>query len=195
MVLYLKIAIMALVMSDFLSINLMHWITHHMKTDYAGSILLSLRRIIHSIDQHNKQLGKRYELTVPQLVCLRQLVVDGELTPGTLAKKIFLSQATVTGIIDRLEGKGLVNRIRSVVDRRKVVVRVTEKGKLMANDIPWPLQERFSQELAALQEPEIEQIDAILKRLVVMMEAPLVPVWTLSPRDALAASDEITTIE
>lgn len=148
-----------------------------MKTDFAGSILLSLRRIIHSIDQHNKELGRRYELTVPQLVCLRQLLMDGELTPGHLAKKVFLSQATVTGIIDRLEAKGLVIRERSSVDRRKVVVRPTKRGVLMANDMPWPLQERFSKGLAELQEAEIEQIDIMLKRLVVMMEAPAMPVW------------------
>lgn len=165
-----------------------------MKTDFAGSILLSLRRIIHSIDQHNKRMGKRYKLTVPQLVCLRQLLMDGELTPGHLAKKIFLSQATVTGIIDRLEAKGLVSRDRSLADRRKVVVRPTERGKLMANDMPWPLQERFSEELAELQETEIEHIDAVLKRLVVMMEAPAMQVWAFGPTDVIG-SDEITAPE
>lgn len=160
-----------------------------MKTDFSASILLSLRRIIHSIDQHNKQLGRQYKLTVPQLVCLRQLAADGELTPGTLAQKVFLSQATVTGIIDRLEAKGLVSRERSIVDRRKVVVRPTENGAIMAHDMPWPLQERFSKGLAELQESEIAQIDAMLKRLVVMMEPPPMPVWAFGPSDTMAVND------
>lgn len=161
-----------------------------MTPDYAGSILLSLRRIIRSIDQHNKQLGRRYELTVPQLVCLRQLLVDGEITPGQLAKSVYLSQATVTGIIDRLVDKGLVSRERSTQDRRKMLVRLTPKGTQMANDMPWPLQERFSRSLAGLKLEEIEKIDTMLKRLVEMMEAPPLPVWVFGPSDTVAV-DEI----
>lgn len=161
-----------------------------MTQDYAGSILLSLRRIIRSIDQHNKQLGRRYELTVPQLVCLRQLLVDGEMTPGRLAKAVYLSQATVTGIIDRLLDKGLVSRERSTQDRRKILVRLTDEGIQMANEMPWPLQERFSKSLAGLKLEEIEQIDTMLKRLVKMMEAPPLPVWAYGPSEAVAP-DEI----
>lgn len=165
-----------------------------MNADYAGSILTSLRRIIRSIDQHNKQLGRCYELTVPQLVCIRQLLLDGEMTPGQLAKAVFLSQATVTGIIDRLADKGLVDRQRSTADRRKMMVRLTPPGTRMANEMPWPLQERFSKGLAALDEVEIEQIDTILKRLVDMMEAPALPVWAFGPSEVVTP-DEITPPE
>jgi len=163
-----------------------------MKTDYAGSILLSLRRIIRSIDQHNKQLGSKYELTVPQLVCLRQLLLEEEMTLGALARAVYLSQATVTGIIDRLFDKGLISRERSTEDRRKMKVRLTEKGARMANDMPWPLQERFSTSLAALDEAEQEQIDTILKSLVHMMEAPPLPVW---PFGADVSADQIKAPE
>lgn len=157
-----------------------------MVVDYAGSILLSLRRIIRSIDQHNKLLGQRFELTVPQLVCLRQLLAEGEMAPGLLAKAVYLSQATVTGIIDRLLAKGLVSRERSTIDRRKVIVRLSEKGQLLASEMPWPLQESFSKSLADLETGEIEQIDTTLKRLVVMMETPSLQIWTFGPGDAAA---------
>jgi len=153
--------------------------------DYAGSILQSLRRIIRSIDQHNKQLGSKYMLTVPQLVCLRQLLQEGELTPGQLAGAVYLSQATVTGIIDRLEAKGLINRERSTVDRRKILVRLTDQGRQLANNMPWPLQERFSDSLTALSEAEQDQIDTILKRLVEMMEAPPLPIWPFGSAGAV----------
>ncbi len=157
-----------------------------MAVDYAGSILLSLRRIIRSIDQHNKLLGQRYELTIPQLVCLRQLLADGEMAPGLLAKAIYLSQATVTGIIDRLAAKELVSRERSTSDRRKVIVRLTEKGQRLASEMPWPLQERFSKSLADLETEEIKQIDTTLKRLVAMMEAPTLTIWAFGPNYTVA---------
>ena len=142
-----------------------------MKVDYAGNILISLRRIIQSIDQHNKQLCRRNALTVPQVVCLRQLLLDGETAPGQLARAVYLSQATVTGILDRLESKGLVARRRSTADRRKMLVRLTEQGARAANEVPWPLQERFSKQLDALNDLEKAKIDNTLARLVEMMEA------------------------
>ncbi len=158
-----------------------------MQPDYAGSILKSLRRIIRSIDQHNKQLGTKYHLTVPQLVCLRQLLQEGEMTSGQLARAVYLSQATVTGIIDRLFDKGLINRERGTDDRRKMKVRLTEKGIRMATDMPWPLQERFCSSLDALAEAEQAQIDTILKRLVEMMEVPPLPVWPFGTSDMVGA--------
>lgn len=153
-----------------------------MAIDYSGSILLSVRRIIRSIDRFNKELGRSYELTMPQLMCLRQLLKDGELTPGQLAKAVYLSQATLTGIIDRLEQKELITRNRSKKDRRKMLIRLTAQGTQTANDIPWPLQERFAKRLQALEEAEKKQIDNTLKRLVEMMEAPSSPMWALGPK-------------
>ncbi len=148
-----------------------------MTSDYAGTILQSLRRIIRSIDQHNKQLSATYKLTVPQLICLRQLLVVGEMTPGKIAEAVFLSQATVTGILDRLAAKGLIHRERSTVDRRKLLVNLTDRGKRMAVEMPWPLQERFAESLSSLGAGEQERIQETLNRLAVMMEAPAIPVW------------------
>ncbi|BBO83290.1 hypothetical protein DSCO28_38560 [Desulfosarcina ovata subsp. sediminis] len=166
-----------------------------MEIDYADNILVSLRRIIRSIDQHNKQLDRRYELTVPQVVCLRKLLSDGELSPGQLAKAIYLSQATVTGIIDRLEAKGLVTRERSTVDRRKILVRLTDRGTRTANDVPWPLQEGFSEKLNALDEAEKKQIDATLKQLVEMMETPALAYWVFGNDTTAAESGMIHPTE
>lgn len=150
-----------------------------MKVDYADNILISLRRIIQSIDQHNKRFCRRYSLTVPQAICLRQLLLDGELPSGELARAVYLSQATVTGIIDRLTVKGLVSRERSTVDRRKMRVRLTDRGRRVAHDVPRPLQERFSKKLNALNDAEKASIDTILKRLVDMMEPSGLPLWVV----------------
>jgi DNA-binding MarR family transcriptional regulator len=157
-----------------------------MTTQYAANILQSLRRIIRSIDQHNKQLSKKYKMTVPQLVCLRQLAnQNGQMTTGNLAKQVYLSQATVTGILDRLERKGLITRQRSTHDRRQVFVALTEAGIKLNKDMPWPLQERFAQSLASLSDEKQEQFDTMLKHLVEMMEAPPVPVWPYGNRETM----------
>ncbi len=148
-----------------------------MASELTGSILLSLRRITRAIDQHNKQLSDHFKLTVPQLVCLRHLELQGAGTPGELARAVFLSQATVTGIVDRLEAKGLVRRERHASDRRKQIITLTHSGHELAQNMPWPLQERFAQALAALDCNELELIDNTLQRLASMMEAPPVLQW------------------
>ncbi|MET0133356.1 MAG: MarR family transcriptional regulator [Kibdelosporangium sp.] len=51
--------------------------------------------------------------------------VEGELTAGQIAKMSGLSTGAVTGVIDRLEKRGFVRRVRDPHDRRKVLVEVT----------------------------------------------------------------------
>lgn len=162
-----------------------------MTIDYAGSILNSLRRIIRSIDKHNKQLSNSRKLTVPQLVCLRQLLLEGPQTNGDLSKGVFLSKASLTGIIDRLEAKGLVCRQRCPNDRRRVEVSLTPEGEQMAKSMPWPLQERFMQGLSSLSEEEICMVDKTLKNLLDMMEAPEITVWPFGGEDVSPPPEEI----
>jgi DNA-binding MarR family transcriptional regulator len=144
---------------------------------YAESILRSLRRIIRAIDLHSRQLTRQTSLTVPQLVCLRQLVLNGPSTPGDIARKVFLSQATVTGILDRLEAHGLIRRKRSSPDRRRVIVRLTDAGHELAAKMPWPLQERFATALAAMPLEGQSTIDHVLRQIVDMMEAREIDAW------------------
>ncbi len=146
---------------------------------YAERILRSLRRIIRAIDQHSRQLSRRFNLTVPQLVCLRQLLASGTSTPGDLARMVYLSQATVTGILDRLEAHGLIERSRSSPDRRRVLVSLTETGYRLVKRMPWPLQERFAQRLAALPEERQAAIDEVLHQVVEMMEAHEIDAWPI----------------
>jgi DNA-binding MarR family transcriptional regulator len=138
---------------------------------YEESVLRSLRRITRAIDLHSRALVTRYRLTAPQLVCLRQVQREGgETTPGRLAKAIHLSQATVTGILDRLSARGLISRERSEEDRRRVIVRLTEAGTALIGSAPSPLHERFAAALGRLTEDEKARIDVVLEQIVRMME-------------------------
>lgn len=156
-------------------------------------ILGSLRRIIRAVDLYSRYLALRYSLTGPQLVCVRHLLKHGATAPGTLARRISLSPATVTGIVDRLEKRGLVTRERSREDKRKVEIALTDEGRDLVRQMPPPLHETFSRRLNELPLDEQEEIDRVLAKIVDMMEAqefatsPLyrgesaLPATTLSP--------------
>src|SRR5690554_7109109 len=75
-------------------------------------VLVSLRRIIRATDLHSRQLNKVVGLTAPQLLILQILRQGEDLTTGEVAKRVSLSQATVTTIVDRLEKRNFVRRIR-----------------------------------------------------------------------------------
>lgn len=140
-------------------------------TSFEQDILTSLRRIIRAVSLYSRQLLVRHNLTAPQLACLRHLIRHGPRSAGELAAGISLSQATVTGILDRLEKKGLVERHRSEEDRRRVVVALTPAGRELATSVPLPLQERFARRLARLPESRRQHIDSALREVVELMEA------------------------
>ena len=82
-----------------------------------------------------------------------------------------LSLATVTTILNRLERNGLVNRVRSSVDRRRVIVTLTEAGQALQGSAPKPLQDSFVDRFSRLASWEQHSIVASLERVAAMMDA------------------------
>lgn len=56
-------------------------------------------------------------------------------TLSQLSDALSRTRCTITGLVDRLEGKGLVRRKRSRKDRRLIFVSLTEKGRLLAEEL------------------------------------------------------------
>lgn len=111
--------------------------------DLQDEVLVSLRRIIRATDLYSRKLGKRTGLTTPQLVVIQAIGTLRDPTVSDVAKAVSLSLATVTTILNRLEANGLVHRERSAVDRRRVIVTLTEKGEELGASAPKPLQDSF----------------------------------------------------
>ena len=134
-------------------------------------VLRSLRQIIRSVDLYSKKLSRDHTLTGPQLLCLRYLVGAGPQPVGAVAHAMSLSPATVTGVLDRLEDRGLVVRERSQTDRRQVLNSATASGRELVAGAPPPLDESFTSRLHALPRESQERIAAVLDEIVAMMGA------------------------
>jgi DNA-binding MarR family transcriptional regulator len=155
--------------------------------NYEESILLSVRRIMRAIDMHSSYLARQYGLTSPQLICLKKLAGKKEKTPGGLAKEVHLSHATVTGIINRLEKKGLVQRVRSTADGRSYLIRLTDPGLFMIQTSPSMLQDQFIHELSKLADWEKTMILSALQRITSILHVESIdaaPVMTTGPVEA-----------
>lgn len=143
----------------------------HPETESAREILRALRRILRAVDLHGRRLAQHHGLTGPQLICLREIRRNGPLNPGQLARSVSLSPATVTGILDRLEGRALVSRRRRNRDKRQVLVQLTDQGTELLSRVAPPLQERFVERLAQLDPADRERIAASLEQVVALMDA------------------------
>ncbi len=134
-------------------------------------IVVAIRRIVRALELHSRRLVEEYGLTGPQLAVLQAAAGMEEPSTTSLARALHLSSPTVTGILDRLAKRGLIERLRDVRDRRSVLVRLTPQGHDMLAAAPSLLQERFRAELSALQDWEQSMILATLQRIAAMMDA------------------------
>jgi len=137
----------------------------------VDEVLTSLRRVIRAIDLHSQHLVKTASVTGPQLRLLQLMNTDGQPTVSDLAKKMSLSQATVTSIMDRLENRGLIERVRSTHDKRKVHPKLTDAGKTVLAKTPTPLQDSFVRKFDELKSWEQHMIIASVQRIAEMMDA------------------------
>jgi len=112
-----------------------------------------------------KELARRADLTGPQLTVVKLLEQIGDLSLSELSEKIRAQNSTVTGIIDRMEREGLVVRERSKEDRRVVYIRLTSKGKKLAEEIPVEPMEIFRSALEALTAAETRELMKILGKV------------------------------
>ncbi len=152
-----------------------------------NQIVAAIRRIMRAVDLHSRRLAEEHGLTGPQLATLQAAASLGESSTGILARAVHLSGPTVTGILDRLAKRGLVDRARDGQDRRSVTVTLTHSGQEVLAVAPSLLQDRFRRELVRLEEWEQTMILAMLQRIAAMMDAESLdasPVLVPGPVDA-----------
>jgi MarR family transcriptional regulator, organic hydroperoxide resistance regulator len=79
---------------------------------------------------YRKPLG-RLGLTYPQFLVMAALWGEDGVAVGALGEKLALDTSTLTPLLKRLEGMGLLTRRRAQEDERRVMVSLTEKGSAM----------------------------------------------------------------
>ena len=161
-----------------------------MSLSIEDQIVAAIRRIMRAVDLHSRHLAEEHGLTGPQLATLQAASRLGEASStGALARAVHLSGPTVTGILDRLAKRGLVERARNGQDRRSVTITITRRGEEVMAAAPSLLQDRFRAELARVEDWEQTMILAMLQRIAAMMDAESLdasPVLVPGPVDAAA---------
>ena len=133
-------------------------------------IIHQIRRLVQAKQLYTKELEKKHSVTAAQLNCVLALNEHGPLPPSQISRVIMVKSSTVTGIIDRLETKGLAERLRNSPDRRIVTVQLTEAGKKLADNAPPPIQQKILDGLDSLPDQDIKQVLDTLCLLTKMLD-------------------------
>ena len=133
--------------------------------------MLSLRRIIKSLQDYSQTVSSHFGITGPQLWVLKTIHQNGSLSLGELSRRMFINPSTITGVVDRLEKKKYVLRTRNEKDRRVVKVQLTPKGQRLSKKAPNPAQGKMIYGLTKLNRRELNLIFSSIQKLVEIMEA------------------------
>jgi DNA-binding MarR family transcriptional regulator len=138
--------------------------------DTNREIIFSIRRLIQARELYTKELSRTYQVSASQLNCILAVYENGPLPPSRIAKEMMVKSSTVTGVVDRLEQKGLVRRTRNSPDRRVINVELTEAGTRLAENAPPPIQQKIIDGLSSLTERQVNRIVKALKMLTSMLD-------------------------
>ena len=117
---------------------------------FLNSLPMLLSRTLDGIMPTYRSLFQAHGLTDQQWRILRALWEKKHLTSAQISQITLLPTPSLVGILDRLEKKGLIGRLRSIEDRRHVHIIPTQAGR--------GLQERML--------PKVEQIhDRFMQRV------------------------------
>jgi DNA-binding MarR family transcriptional regulator len=121
----------------------------------ADFILFSQREFLLNL---SRELN-RENISFAQFFLLSYLATARELTMTDIARKMAHSTAAATGLVDRLEKLGYMERTHAIDDRRKVMVRVTSKGMDLVNRLRDELQNQIAE---AMQESSVSDAETFL---------------------------------
>jgi DNA-binding MarR family transcriptional regulator len=93
-------------------------------------------------------------------------------TPGDIAAWQQMSPSGITGRLDALEKRGFIRRLPSPADRRKVIVELTEDGRQAWLSTFDPMSNEEARVLAVLDPDEQQQFNAMLRRMMQVIDRP-----------------------
>jgi DNA-binding MarR family transcriptional regulator len=107
-----------------------------------------------------------HDLTAQQWKPLLMLRTGQADTAAGLARLNCSDNGAMTRMLDRLEAKGLIERVRSEEDRRIVHLALTREGERVADQIPYGLSKVLNEHLEGFSKDEFTQLQSLLRRMI-----------------------------
>lgn len=118
-----------------------------------------------SVEQVFKEDLKPFGITPGQYMVLKCLWDENGIAVKQLADRLQLDSSTITGILDRLENKGLIKRKPNPNDRRTLSLVLTTKGKALKNSVNQAIINANIKVLGVLNNQESEDLKVLLQKI------------------------------
>ncbi len=125
-----------------------------------------MRQVLAQVTQEVEVQLQASDLTNAQWVPLFKLFMGHASTAAELARECHLDGGAMTRLLDRLEAKGLCQRVRSLADRRVVNIELSVAGRAAAAGIPAVLSRVQNAHLAGFSVEEFETLKVFLRRIL-----------------------------
>jgi MarR family transcriptional regulator, organic hydroperoxide resistance regulator len=99
------------------------------KSRLEQQVCFAIYSAMHAVNKAYMPLLEKIALTYPQYIAMLVLWESDDVTVKQLGERLFLDSGTLTPLLKRLEGMGLVHRARDPRDERKVRLSLTDRGK------------------------------------------------------------------
>ncbi|MFD1395852.1 MarR family winged helix-turn-helix transcriptional regulator [Kroppenstedtia eburnea] len=146
-----------------------------MGEDQINELIFLLRQSGRTFRQRAFLEVKKYNLTVPQSIVLRTLAYEGKQSLAGLSEQAGMSTSSLSGIVDRLEGMGYVERQRDQTDRRVVWIDLTPAGKAFIKGVPALNPNFLKSRLLRLPPEDIQLLILQLRKFIDILEDPESP--------------------
>ena len=156
-----------------------------------ASVAYMMRRVMTSIGQAVDRRLETLDLTNAQWVPLLKLHLGSAGTVAELARECGGDAGAMTRMLDRLEAKGLLKRVRSTEDRRVVNLELTDDGVQAARQIPAVLCEVQNEHLAGFSKTEWQALKTYLGRMLDNGQAAQPAAPTLAAIAPVASVDSL----
>jgi DNA-binding MarR family transcriptional regulator len=134
--------------------------------DRYHEAVLSIVRTGSILTNVGEQMFRQFDLTEAQFNVLFSLKYNPRnVTQSDLGKRLVVTRASVTSVLDRLEGKGLVTRVDVPENRRIYHVVLTEKGRALIDEVEPLYREKISETMEGLSERDCRDLIAVLDRV------------------------------
>jgi len=152
-----------------------------------NEIIIKMRQIVRSINLESKKIQKQYGVSIPQVLCLNFIKESAnyQSTQREIRNYLNLNASTITGIINRLEKKGLIARLPKLGDKRVSNIALTADGQRLLEKLPPLLQDKLTAQLNELPYEKVSRIENALNDLIELLnikEIDASPVLTIEEK-------------
>ncbi|MCK9554731.1 MAG: MarR family transcriptional regulator [Candidatus Omnitrophica bacterium] len=129
--------------------------------------LLNILRTASLLSKRGDSFFSKYEVTMAQFNLLMVLKYSGlaHLTQSEIAERLLVNRANITGLIDRLEKTGLVERMPDKKDRRHYFITFTSKGRKTVDQIEQAYDKEVNLLMRDISDAEASEVIRVMEKL------------------------------